>query len=347
MSAAPLAAPTAPRSPWQLLYGAAHARRRRRAAASAERLPRPVVSIGNLHWGGGGKTPMVIALARHLATRGARVAILSRGYRRTSRGPLLVSRGDGPLVPVTAAGDEPHLMARELPGVAVAVAARRAEAGRLALAALDPAPDLFLLDDGFSHVALARDLDLLLFPAADPFGGGRLWPSGRLREPLASARHADAAVLTGLAAPDPDAGATLAGALAPHGFAGSGFYATVRHGLARDEEGVELPAGAPVVAVAGIARAFTFFDAAEQIGYALRARLAFADHHAYPESSLRAIERAVRERLAVAVVTTGKDLPKLSGRVAGPVVALPFEADPEPALPAWLDRRLAALGAER
>ncbi|MCB9378487.1 MAG: tetraacyldisaccharide 4'-kinase [Holophagales bacterium] len=347
MSPVDLAAPTASRSPWQRLYAAAHARRRRRAAASAKRLPRPVVSVGNLHWGGGGKTPMVVALARHLAEKGARVAVLSRGYRRTSRGPQVVSRGDGPCLPVAAAGDEPYLMARELPGVAVVVGERRAEAGRLALSDLDPAPDLFLLDDGFSHVALARDLDLRLGPAAPPLGGARLWPAGRLREPLASARHADAAVLTGLPAPDPVAGAALARALAPHGFAGEGFAATVRHESARTPDGEAMPAGAPVVAVAGIARAGSFFDAAERLGHVLRARLAFSDHHAYPEASLRAIARAVRAGLAVGVLTTGKDLPKLAGRLSCPVYELPFAAEPEEALFDWLDRRVAALGGAR
>ena len=121
MSPGGLTAPTPPRSPWQRLYGAAHARRRRRATGRADRLPRPVLSIGNLHWGGGGKTPIAIAIARHFAAAGRRVAILSRGYRRSGQGPLLVSRGAGPIVPVAAAGDEPHLMARELRGVVVAV----------------------------------------------------------------------------------------------------------------------------------------------------------------------------------------------------------------------------------
>jgi tetraacyldisaccharide 4'-kinase len=104
--------------------------------------------------------------------------------------------------------------------VAVVVGERRAEAARLAAASLAPAPELFLLDDGFSHVALARDLDLLVFPAEDPFAGGRLLPSGRLREPLAAARHAHAVVLTGADADDAGAGRALAAALAPR-FRGS------------------------------------------------------------------------------------------------------------------------------
>jgi len=345
MSVPPLAAPPRPRSPWQRLYAAAHAGRRRRAAARAERLPRPVVSIGNLHWGGGGKTPMTIALARHLAGAGRRVAILSRGYRRSSRGALVVSRGAGPLVPVAAAGDEPHLMARELAseGVAIVVGERRAEAGRLALAELAPGPELFLLDDGFSHVALARDLDLLLFPAADPFGAGRLWPSGRLREPLAAAAAADAAVLTGLEAPAAEAGRELARALSGYGFAGVGFCALALHAPARVADGTALSPGSPVVAVAGIARPAPFFAAVERAGLRAVARMDFPDHHAYPERSLRWIARAARRRGAAAVVTTAKDLPKLAGRLDLPVAELPLETRPEPALLAWLDRRLRGL----
>ncbi len=232
------AAAAPPRSPWQLFYGALLARRRRRARASAERLPVPVVSLGNLHWGGGGKTPFTAAVAGDLAARGLAVAIVSRGYRRTSRGPLVVSLGAGPRVAWSAAGDEPFLLAQALPGVAVAVGEQRVAAARLLLRELPHTPDLFLLDDGFSHVALARDIDLLLFPAADPFAGGRLAPAGRLREPLAAARHADAVVLTGCAASEmATAGAELAAALAPHGFLGPGFASASATGPPRSGSG--------------------------------------------------------------------------------------------------------------
>jgi tetraacyldisaccharide 4'-kinase len=141
----------------------------------------------------------VAAVAGHLRARGAAVCVLSRGYggRGRGRGVEVVSRGDGPLLGPAAAGDEPVLLAGELPGVSVVVGADRWRAGVEALARLRPAPDVFLLDDGFSHLALHRDLDLLAFPAADPFGGGRLWPGGRLREPLAAVSRAHAVVLTG------------------------------------------------------------------------------------------------------------------------------------------------------
>ncbi|MCB1058486.1 MAG: tetraacyldisaccharide 4'-kinase, partial [Acidobacteria bacterium] len=121
MSAPDLRSPPAPRSPWQLLYGAAHRLRRRWYRSRARRLPRPVISIGNLHWGGAGKTPLVAAIGRHLAARGLRVAVLSRGYGGDGRGVRIVSTGTGPLLGPLVAGDEPVLLAGEMPGVAVVV----------------------------------------------------------------------------------------------------------------------------------------------------------------------------------------------------------------------------------
>ncbi len=343
-----------PRSPWQLFYGALLARRRRRARATAERLPVPVVSLGNLHWGGGGKTPFTAAVAADLAARGLAVAIVSRGYRRTSRGPLVVSLGAGPRVSWSAAGDEPFLLAQALPGVAVAVGEQRVAAARLLLRELPHSPDLFLLDDGFSHVALARDIDLLLFPAADPFAGGRLAPAGRLREPLAAARHADAVVLTGCSASEmATAGARLAAALAPHGFIGPGFASSSASGppcsgigrsgtsgASGDISGT-LPAGTRVVAFAGIARPEVFFRDVERQEVEIAARLAFPDHHAYPDESIARIEGAFRRHRAGALLTTAKDALKLHGRLSPAPAVLPLVARPEAAFWEWFDERLA------
>lgn len=337
------AAPPA-RSPWQRLYGALLARRRRLAASSAERLPVPVVSLGNLHWGGGGKTPFTAALASRLADCGLDVAIVSRGYRRKSRGPQIVSLGKGPLLPWEEAGDEPFLLARLLPRVAVAVGERRVEAARLLLRELPRTPDLFLLDDGFSHVALARDLELLLFPAADPFAGSRLAPAGRLREPLGAARHADAVVLTGapVAALD-HGGEELRRALEPHGYPGPGFASATRSGEAFIAGGGPLPPGTRVVAFAGIARPEAFFRAVEAQGFELAARLGFPDHHAYPNESLARLEGALRRHRAATLLTTAKDALKLEGRLQPAPAVLPIVAEPEERFWSWFDARLAEM----
>ena len=366
-------APGPPHSPWQLLYGGAHSLRRAWWASRATRLPRPVISVGNLHWGGAGKTPLTAAVARHLRDRapggdaregaggssggagegagqGLRLAILSRGYRSRGRGVRVVSTGragEAPLLGPEEAGDEPVLLAEELPGVAVVVHPDRAAAGRHALERLSPRPDLFLLDDGFSHLPLARDLDLLAFPAADPVGGGRLPPGGRLREPLASVARADAALLTGTSgAFDPGAAGTgreLARELARHGFRGPGFVAPIRPLGARTERGEALPEGTEVLLVSGVARPEGVRRSAEAVGLEVVSELRFGDHHRYPEASLGTIGTALRESGAAAVATTSKDLVKLRGRLDAPLAEIPVVCEPEPAFWSWLDDRVAAL----
>ncbi len=131
------------RGPWQRFYGWAHGRRRRYRAARAESLGRPTVSVGNLHWGGSGKTPTVVAAARSLNDAGPsgpdlRVAVLSRGYRRRGSAPLVVSLGEGPLVTVEKAGDEPLMIAEQAPGVAVVVGADRRQPPLWRSAAIRP-----------------------------------------------------------------------------------------------------------------------------------------------------------------------------------------------------------------
>jgi len=342
-----LESPPPPRSPWQRFYGYAHRLRRRWYRGRARRLSRPVVSVGNLCWGGGGKTPTTAAVAAHLRDAGWRVAVLSRGYKSRGRGVRIVSRGDGPLLGVGAAGDEPVLLAHLLPGVAVVVDPDRHRAGVHALEALDPPPDLFLLDDGFSHLRLHRDLDLLVFPAADPFAGGRLPPGGRLREPLAAAERADAALLTGADLP-PDAGPALADALRRHGFTGPGFAAPIRAQPPRRlPDGSPVAPGTRVLAVCAVARPRSFFDALRRhgvgLGLEITAELAFPDHHPYPEATLERIRRRTAETGAEVVLTTAKDRVKLTGRLHLPLAELPIRAEPEPAFFSWLEDRLEEL----
>ena len=144
----------------------ARARRYTSGAARSHRLSHPVISVGNLTMGGTGKTPFVAFLARRLRFEGKHPAILSRGYGRRSRGVVVVSEGDGPLVSPEEGGDEPVALARQLPGVAIVVARRRVEA---AAAAERLGADLFILDDGYQHLAIERDANLLLLDARDPF----------------------------------------------------------------------------------------------------------------------------------------------------------------------------------
>jgi len=155
------------------------------------RPPFRTVSVGNLSLGGSGKTSTVLELARFLLSKGFKVAVLLRGYGRRTKGPLLVSRGGGPLVGVKEAGDEAYLYASRLRGVWVAVAERRCEGVEL----LKPfKPDYLLLDDAFQHLAVERDLDALILTPADLTD--RLLPFGRLREPLSAVRRAHYCLLS-------------------------------------------------------------------------------------------------------------------------------------------------------
>jgi len=334
--------PPRARSPWQRLYSAAHAVHRHWWAERRRTLPAPVISVGNLHWGGTGKTPLVAALAEHLRDHGLRLAILSRGYGRRDSRVRVVSDGEGPLLGPLLAGDEPVLLAGMLPGVAVVVGSDRFDAGRQALERLQPAPELFLLDDGFSHLRLARQLDLVALPAGDPFGGGKLAPGGRLREPLTAISRADAVILTGA-----ENGAEgLAESLRPAGFEGRAFASRTRSLPARLRSGEPMPAGARVVAVAAIARPERFLDAAGAQGIEPAATLTLPDHHAYPQPTLERIAALVREHRADYVLTTGKDAVKLHGRLDPPLAELPIRAEPERAFWAWLDGRLDQLAVE-
>lgn len=329
-------APAPPVSPWQLLYGRAHRLRREWYRTRARRLPRPVISVGNLHWGGSGKTPLVAAIAAHLRDRGVAVCILSRGYASEGRGVRVVSTGEGPLLGPRVAGDEPVLLAGELPGVSVVVGPDRHRDGLQALRRLEPAPDLFLLDDGFSHLRLHRDLDLVAFPAADPFGGGRLPPFGRLREPLAAMVRAHAAILTGAPVLDHQ-GPAFAEALRPYGFTGPGFASRTLPGTARRLDGGELEPGASVFLVTAIARPEAFAGTVRELGFEIVGDLRFPDHHRYPPASLTRIAEAFRASGAAAVLTTSKDRVKLQGRLDAPLAEIPIRAEPEAAFWQWLD----------
>lgn len=332
----PLVPPSRARSPWQRTYAKAHQIRRAYYRHRAKKLPVPVVSVGNLHWGGTGKTPTVAALAERLSKRGQRLAIVSRGYKRSGRGVVVVSRGQGPLVSAREAGDEPFLLAESLPGVAVVVAADRYAAGMTAIESV--APSLILLDDGFSHVRLHRDLDLLLFPNDNPFGGGRLAPSGGLREPLSSVQHADVVLLTSSREAATGDGARLASALRDFGFSGPGFRSTqVARALGPDEQA--LPAGERVVLVSGIARPARAAQTAQALGLEVTAHLEFPDHHHYPESSLVLI-RQTAHREGGRLLVTRKDHVKLRGIIDLPLSRLELTCRIEESFWPWLDQRL-------
>ncbi len=284
-------------------------------------LPRPSVSVGNLTFGGTGKTPIVELLARRLRFEGWRPAILSRGYGRASRGVVVVSAGEGPLVSPEQGGDEPVALAKATSGVIVVVGERRVEAARRAA---DLGADVLLLDDAFQHLAVARDVNLLLFDARDPFGGGSTPPGGRLRERLSAMRRADAIVFTRTerGAPPRDALAAIA-RIHP---AAPVFHARFRGTGLRDESGSPVEAaslsGRRCVAVCGVADASQFAATLSEMSLSPEETLEFRDHQHYRERHLALVRRAADRAGASWLVTTEKDAVKLAGRTQLPLLTL-------------------------
>jgi len=176
-----------------------------------ERLPSKVISVGNITFGGTGKTPAVIAIAEEAARRGFLPCVLTRGYKGKSKGPCLITRDQGsgfrvqgkkdlcflPPDPLIC-GDEPALMASRLKDVPIIKCADRYKGGLFAISNFKSQISnlIFILDDGFQHRALHRDIDILLIDATNPFGNGKLFPEGRLREPLRSMKRAHIIALT-------------------------------------------------------------------------------------------------------------------------------------------------------
>jgi tetraacyldisaccharide 4'-kinase len=306
----------------------ARARRYASGATLSHRLPHPVISVGNLTMGGTGKTPFVAYLARRFAFEGKHPAILSRGYGRRSRGVVVVSEGNGPLVSPEEGGDEPVALARQLPGVSIVVARRRVEA---AAAAERLGADLYILDDGYQHLAIERDANLLLLDAGDPFGGGRFPPLGRLREPLSALARADAFVLTRVErnAPPAQALATLARANpdAPV------FTARLKAAGLYDETGASIEPGAlterSFVAVCGIARPANFAATLAELGLFAEETLVFRDHHRYTAADAARIQRAADASGGSWVLTTEKDAVKLSGRLRLPLLTVRLAVEVE------------------
>lgn len=276
------------------------------------RLPRPVISVGNITVGGTGKTPVTAHIARILMDQGYRVAVLSRGYGGSLEGhAVVVSDGATVMLSPKECGDEPFLLASTIPGLMVVIGTDRYAAGVLAMQQFQP--DLFLLDDGFQHLQLQRDLNILLLDCSRPFGNGWGLPAGLLREPVSAVQRADLVIHT----------------RCPEGSVSASTVKGIPNCSAhhRITDLVPLTGGIPVtasllyekklLAFAGIAEPVQFFDALRALGLNLVHTIRFPDHTPYAETDVSLIMDALLRYGAEFAITTQKDGVKLKTQWPG------------------------------
>lgn len=310
--------------PLSAIYGAVTRTRLtayRRGWFSVSRLAAPVISVGNLTAGGTGKTPLVEWVCRAIAkadaredTReGKRVCVLTRGYGRDNpKMQVVVSNGTEVLAGEREAGDEPLLLARKLLGIAAVVAnGDRVAAGEWAIEKLRT--EVFVLDDGFQHLRLARDLDVVTIDATNPWGGGSLLPYGRLREPRAGLSRADCVVITRTDQVEDLASirATVARLVGAAPVFTSQMVTSGVCKLAGQSVDKESLFSQRLGAFCGVGNAESFFNHLRREGCEPSFTRAFADHHNYRQSELDALVNEAKARGAEGLITTAKDVTKL------------------------------------
>jgi len=281
------------------------------------RIDEPVISVGNITTGGTGKTPLVEWIARAVASQGKRVCILTRGYgRKAPHNRVIVSDGESILADEKAAGDEPLLLAEKLVGMAAVIS----DANRVSAAAWardNLATDVFILDDGFQYLSLARELNILCIDATNPWGVERLLPAGRLREPLAGIKRADCIVVTRA---DQAMGiellesriAQLAGNRPILRSSVITIGLRPLHQNKIDGRAVRpTPPHGPFAAFCGIGNPESFFTQLGRDGQTLCYSRAFPDHHWYKQADVDEVVDEAGRRGAGALVTTDKDAVKL------------------------------------
>jgi tetraacyldisaccharide 4'-kinase len=305
-------------APFGALYGAVMRTRAalyRSGALKVHRVGAPVISVGNITTGGTGKTPLVEWIARAVARpSGKRVCILTRGYGRADeRERVVVSDGEQLLADASRGGDEPRLLAESLLGVAAVISdADRVAAARRAIA--DLGSELFILDDGFQNLRIARDLDIVTVDATAPFGGGRILPRGRLREPATALARADLVVITRAdQANDIDKlRVEIERLCGGHPI----FLSRARTRGVRPLTPTVVNVGDSSLphtfaAFCAIGNAGSFFAHLKSDGQRVAHTRAFPDHHVYSQADVAAIQEEARERGAQALLTTAKDGVKL------------------------------------
>jgi tetraacyldisaccharide 4'-kinase len=304
------------------------------------RLPCPVVSIGNLTVGGTGKTGLALTLAGLFRREGLKPALLNYGYHAgIGRGPAVVSDGENLLLTPAEAGDEAVLLAKRLPGVPVLIGKRRIESGALAVERFRP--DLLLLDDAFQYWRLARDVNLVLLNAREPWGYGSLLPRGLLRELPSTLRRATAVVLTHTERSTPESLSRLEAEVRRFVPQIPLFTANYKpHSLrllgGEQRAGLELLRGQRVGALSGLGSPGDFEAGLVSQGAGELHPYRFSDHYAYRAEDMETVHSDADHRGLTMIVTTEKDAVKLETldlsclSSSTPIFVLEAELDVEP-----------------
>lgn len=271
--------------------------------------PIPVISVGNLSLGGTGKTPVVEYVLQFLLDAGCHPAMVSRGYGRTGSAPAVVSHGQGPLLNARQAGDEPRWIAERFPGIPVIVDAKRRRGVRTAATL---GADLVVLDDGFQHLACARDLNIVLVDAMRSVFDDRVLPEGRLRESRSALRRADLVLLTraDLSPEAHDLAQRLAATAGCPVLRTRFVFDRWKDALGEDAPLPDSAGSAMVVSGIGNPASFEAMLARDYPAWQW-CPLRFGDHHVFTSADLDMIARHARDTRSLLVVTTAKDIVKM------------------------------------
>jgi tetraacyldisaccharide 4'-kinase len=290
------------------------------------KLPCAVVSIGNITLGGTGKTPTVISLAKSLTQSRKRPIVVSRGYGRKNESEVLaVSDGHSLLANARTGGDEPVLIASRLPGIPVLVGSDRYKVALRGLREFHS--DIVILDDGFQHRRLMRTVDIVLLDATDPFGNGKLFPAGILREPITALKRAHAILVT--RSDQTKTGEELRTKI--RRITSAPIFTSYHQPIdlvecsTGDVKSLTVLRGARTYVFSGIARPSTFKALLSSLGADIVAESAFPDHYTYDKSDLAAIYEKAADARVNMIITTEKDMARLADLQADGIWALRIE----------------------
>jgi tetraacyldisaccharide 4'-kinase len=279
---------------------------------STNRLPVKVICIGNITVGGTGKTPFVVYCAQLLQNKGFMVGVLSRGYGRKAKNSVVITDAMNGMGSLEETGDEPVLLARRLKSIPIAIGKNRTETGRHLHESFGC--DVLLLDDGFQHRKLHRDLDIVLIDASNPWGNGRLLPAGPLRESLNHLPRADRIVLTRT-----DESKTLNQLIQTiKKYTSVPIFTSIHQPLewitlpGQQSRDLDFLEGKRVLAFSGIGNPDSFKKMLHHLGVSIADFLHFRDHHWYTSQEIECIVRRARKNSTDAIVTTEKDAVRIS-----------------------------------